>query len=426
MMLETQMDVEGCGWGISRRGAESQSGFSIAVLDHLCASAPLRENPLRVAGAATANGFLSALICVYRRLLFVCVSVLCVALPALPVLAQDVEAPAAEVAFAEAEEAAQQAEEDFDFVEVTEEMEEAIARGLEYLAQAQNEDGSFTADRYGEGGHVGVTAICCLAFMANGELPGRGDYGHVVEKGLAYVLSHARASGLIASPNVSHGPMYGHGFATLFLAEIYGMTDDEQVRDALVKAVRLIVKCQNHEGGWRYQPIPYDADLSVTICQIKALRSARMVGISVPDETIAEAIDYVKNCQNTRDGGFQYMSSGGSSAFPRSASGVASLYYAGVYEGDVIEDGLEYLERQIEQGNDRGGHEFYGHYYCSQAMFIAGGEHWATYFPYIRERLIDRQQRDGSWNSPHGGPYATGMSLIILQMPYRLLPIFQR
>ena len=130
----------------------------------------------------------------------------------------------------------------------------------------------------------GVTAICALAFLANGELPGRGDYGHVVEKSLAYILSNARESGLIASTNVSHGPMYGHGFATLFLAELYGMTDDDAIRDALVKAVRLIVKSQNHEGGWRYQPVPFEADLSVTICQIKALRSARMVGISVPDE----------------------------------------------------------------------------------------------------------------------------------------------
>lgn len=356
--------------------------------------------------------------------------VLALCLVALPVDAQD-EAPGAPDAAGEPAAEAASAEggagDDgaVSFVEVTDELEEGVARGLAYLAQQQNEDGSFAAERYG-GGHVGVTAICGLAFLANGELPGRGDYGHVVEKALAYILANARESGLIASTHVSHGPMYGHGFATLFLAELYGMTDDNAIRDALVKAVRLIVKSQNQEGGWRYQPVPFEADLSVTICQIKALRSARMVGISVPDETVERAIGYVKNCQNTRDGGFQYMTTGGGSAFPRSAAGVASLYYAGVYEDEVIEDGLRYLHRQIESGNDRGGHEFYGHYYCAQAMFIAGGEHWASYFPHIRGYLLDRQQRDGRWDSPHGGPYATGMSLIVLQMPYRLLPIFQR
>ncbi|MEM6259179.1 MAG: prenyltransferase/squalene oxidase repeat-containing protein [Planctomycetota bacterium] len=312
-----------------------------------------------------------------------------------------------------------------EFQEITDELDESVKKGLAYLAKQQNEDGSFDADRYG-GSHVGVTAICGLAFLANGELPGRGEYGHVVQGALDYILANAQESGLIASENVSHGPMYGHGFATLFLGEIYGMTDDDDVRDALVKAVRIIVKSQNREGGWRYHPVPYEADLSVTICQIKALRSARQGGIDVPKETIDNAIQYVKDCQNSYDGGFRYMIGGGSSAFPRSAAGVASLYYAGVYQGDVIKDGLKYLKERIKTGEDQGGHEIYGHYYCSQAMFIAGGKHWAEYYPMIRDRLIGNQSNDGSWDSAHGSDYASGMSLIILQMPYRLLPIFQR
>lgn len=312
-----------------------------------------------------------------------------------------------------------------EFQEITDELNESVKKGLAFLAKQQNKDGSFDAARYG-GSHVGVTSICCLAFLANGELPGRGEYGHVVQKGLDFILANAQESGLIASKNVSHGPMYGHGFATLFLGEVYGMTDDDDVRDALVKAVRLIVKSQNREGGWRYHPVPYEADLSVTICQIKALRSARHGGIDVPKETIDNAIQYVKDCHNSYDGGFRYMVGGGSSAFPRSAAGVASLYYAGVYKGEIIKDGLKYLKERIKAGEDRGGHEIYGHYYCAQAMFIAGGQHWADYYSVIRDRLIDNQSRDGSWDSAHGNDYATGMSLIILQMPYRLLPIFQR
>lgn len=314
---------------------------------------------------------------------------------------------------------------DHTFQEVTDELDQAVAKGLAFLAKQQNDDGSFSADRYG-GSHIGVTSICCLAFMANGELPGRGEYGHVVDKGLDYVLANAQESGLLASANVSHGPMYGHGFATLFLGEIYGMVQDDDIRDALVKAVRLIIKSQNAEGGWRYHPIPFDADLSVTICQINALRSARQAGIDVPKETIDNAIQYVKNCQNPDDGGFRYMIGGGSSAFPRSAAGVASLYHAGVYKGKAVEDGLAYLQFQIRSGSDTNGHELYGHYYCAQAMFIAGGKHWKDYFPEIRGRLINEQAPNGAWDSGHGDDYATGMSLIILQMPYRLLPIFQR
>ena len=87
--------------------------------------------------------------------------------------------------------------------------------------------------------------------------------------------------------------MYGHGFATLFLGEVYGMTGDETVKEKLQKAVRLIQKTQNSEGGWRYQPVPYDADISVTICQIMALARARDAGIKVEKEVI-DKVDRVR------------------------------------------------------------------------------------------------------------------------------------
>ncbi len=100
------------------------------------------------------------------------------------------------------------------------------------------------------------------------------------------------------------------------------MTGDESIKEKLQKAIRLIEKVQNPEGGWRYQPAPYDADLSVTICQIMALRAARDAGIKVEREVVDKAIKYVHRCQN-QDGGFSYMANMGGmgggmsgSAFP--------------------------------------------------------------------------------------------------------------
>src|SRR5262249_31695517 len=85
-------------------------------------------------------------------------------------------------------------------------------------------------------------------------------------------------------PTSPHGPMYGHGFATLFLREAYGMVHAkllrEEMRAKLRLAVNLILSAQrfNDEKAWRYEPTSRDADLSVTICQIMALRSARNAG----------------------------------------------------------------------------------------------------------------------------------------------------
>jgi hypothetical protein len=304
-------------------------------------------------------------------------------------------------------------------------LHQAVTRGFEYLKSQQNSDGSFGRGRYGR--HVGITALCALAYMADGNLPGRGMYGEEVRKALDFVLDHSTETGLLAAES-SHGPMYGHGFAALFLGEIYGMNpEDKRVRDALEKAVELIVGTQNDEGGWRYNPVPYDADISVTICQVMALRSARNAGIKVPKQTIDRAVEYVRKCQNP-DGGFKYMLQAGGSAWPRTAAGVASLFYAGIYEDDSIDRGLKYLIDNAMPGmGNSGPHYYYGHYYAIQAMYLSGGENWNKWWPAARDEIISRQSPGGGWLDHHtGGADATAMSLIVLQMPKRYLPIFQR
>lgn len=314
--------------------------------------------------------------------------------------------------------------------EITPRLEEAVRKGFEYLRRQQKPDGSFGQGRFGQ--HVGVTSLCAIAFMADGNLPGRGEFGECVQKALDFVLDHSTETGLLVSDE-THGPMYGHGFATLFLGEIYGMNqEDDRVRDALVRAVQLIVSSQNDEGGWRYNPVPDDADVSVTICQVMALRSARNAGIKVPKSTIDDAIRYVRACQNS-DGGFRYMKDLGGSAWPRTAAGVASLFYAGVYEDQSIERGLDYLKQTAFPrggGGFAGGfsqpHYFYGHYYAVQAMYLAGGDRWKSWWPAIRDELLAKQNPDGSWSDPQGDSYGTAMALIVLQMPKRYLPIFQR
>ena len=314
--------------------------------------------------------------------------------------------------------------------EITPKLEEAVRRGFEYLRRQQKGDGSFGQGRYGE--HIGVTSLSAIALMADGNVPGRGDFADCVHKAMEFVLDHSTETGLLVSDD-THGPMYGHGFATLFLGEIYGMNaDDDRVRDALVRAVQLIVGSQNDEGGWRYNPVPNDADISVTICEVMALRSARNAGIKVPKSTIDDAIRYVRQCQNT-DGGFRYMKDMGGSAWPRTAAGIASLFYAGVHEDQSIERGLDYLVKNAfpKQGALGGtmsqAHYYYGHYYAVQAMYLAGGERWKVWWPAVRDEILNRQNADGSWSDGQAGDaYGTAMALIVLQMPKRYLPIFQR
>jgi hypothetical protein len=291
---------------------------------------------------------------------------------------------------------------------------------------------------------VAITALAGLAFMAGGHQPGRGRYGRHVTSALRYVLNqedNGRPGFLHSQNGMLHGPMYGHGFATLFLAEVHGMATDPQLRDrlrgTLERAVKLIITSQNHQGGWRYQPNSPDADISVTICQIMALRAARNAGFAVPKSVADRCTRYVTECQDLRgDGGFRYQPNGGQPGFARSAAGVVALYSAGVYEGEPVRKGLDFLMRHKPGSQSRVDremhiHYYYGHYYAAQAMWTAGGRYFREWYPAIRDELLrpppnGHRQQNGSWYSGICPHYCTAMALIILQIPNNYLPILQR
>jgi squalene cyclase len=342
---------------------------------------------------------------------------------------------------------------------VTAAQAEAVERGLAWLAENQTSDGSWVAKigyklnndyKYtsDDRGHLGVTSLACMAFLAGGHLPGRGAYGPVVERGLEFVLSCVQDDGYITHSGTR---MYDHAFATLFLAEICGMTHREDVRRKLQKAVDFIVKSQNNEGGWRYEPYAAESDMSIVVCQVIALRAARNIGIRVPKSTVDRAARYVVDSAVTKDGiegfanramlnfgnelgTFHYQRDVHSrSSFPLTAAGVTALHGLGIYSDELIKKGLDYLSRTLFQFNQqyaaRGHYYFwYGHYYAVQAMYTAGSPYWEPYFESLRAVLVDLQQPDGSWPNEIGpGPaFGTAVAVLMLEIPYRFLPIFQR
>jgi hypothetical protein len=322
---------------------------------------------------------------------------------------------------------------------ITPDANQAIERGLAYLSRSQHDDGGW-GDRPMYDGNLAVVGLSGLAFLAGGHHPGKGPYGKTVTRALQFVLSKEQPNPpgfLFNKLGSEHGPMYSHGFATLFLAESHGTIADRElrrkVRDALGRAVKLIIDSQHTEGGWRYDPRPVPPDISVTVCQIMALRAARNAGVEVPKSTVDKCVEYVKRCQNT-DGGFRYMTQNGSSQFPRSAAAVAALYSAGIYEDKAVERGLRYVSQfrpnNVAFGRRDGDQNYlYGHYYAAQVMWTAGVKWWADWFPAIRDELVTRSRYrgDGAWLDPlFGCDYATAISCIILQIPNNYLPIMQK
>ena len=112
--------------------------------------------------------------------------------------------------------------------------------------------------------------------------------------------------------------------ATLDAALAAVFAERPALRGQLRRAIDLIIDAQNDQGGWRYTPASNEADISVTACQLMALRAARNTGLAVPKKTIDRGVEYVTRCQNS-DGGFRYrLFEAAESKFPRSAAAVVS------------------------------------------------------------------------------------------------------
>ncbi len=297
--------------------------------------------------------------------------------------------------------------------ELTPKAERAIDKGLEYLAKTQHTDGSW-------GKHKTATAaLCLMAFMVKGHFPGRPPYGEQMDKGVDFLLKQSAAG-----RGYMGASMYEHGLATLALAEAWGMTDREGIRDALKRAVGVILRSQNPQGGWRYQPAPTDADISATVMQVVALASAKEAGIMVPDSVIKKAVAYVKSCQDKLSGGFCYQP-GGTPGVARTAAGVMSLMMCGQRDAKATLLGLRWLKKiNNDQFERADGFFFYAHYYGTQAMYQAGDAWYQDWYPRVRESVLKKQAKDGSWAD--GNEIGTPLAILILGVPYRFLPTYQR
>jgi len=316
---------------------------------------------------------------------------------------------------------------------VVERVTAAVDRSLQYLADKQNPDGSWTDNQ-------APNALSMLAFMGRGHVPGRGPYRETLQRGKTFILANQQPNGIFASARPSHGPMYEHALTTLACSELYGMDPDSELEEKVRKAVNLIVAAQSTTGGWRYQPQPADADLSVTVMQIVALRAANNAEIPVPQPTIDKAIAYVRSCSHP-NGGYAYQP-GGAPNMQMAAAGVLSLKLLLDPElgpDPTVDKALEYMKQAPVAWDGAGGVQYfyYFHYYAIQGHYQAGGQAWNDWHPRVRELLLSKQNADGSWDVPAGTAegdgtvggnkvYWTAMASLVLEIYMHFLPAYQR
>jgi squalene cyclase len=334
-------------------------------------------------------------------------------------------------------------------------VDRAVERGLLWLAMHQESCGGWIGDsghkqgddyvvyqsadvtRSRNGAQMGVSALAGLAFLADGQMPDRGKYAESLDRLITYVISRQNEFGYFEDGG---SRMYSHSFATLFLAEAYGMCPKRQdeVGRALQLAVEFTQEAQNENGGWRYQPFTVEDDLSVTVCQVQALRAARDAGVPVSASCIDRVVDFVRDSRiegGRLEGAFYYKIHGRSArtktSFTVNAAAVTTLHSAGLYDEREYGAALDYVAEEYDDlSRSYPDHYYfwYGNYYAVQAMHMEGGKTWERYWRRLRDDLLARQQPKGNWvnDTGPGNTFATAVACLLLMVRDQWLPIFQR
>ena len=212
--------------------------------------------------------------------------------------------------------------------------------------------------------------------------------------------------------------MYNHGFATLALAEAYGLTNDLRLGPALEKASKLIVSSQksNSKGGWRYSPESQDADSTISGAQLVALFAARNAGIKVPEEAIEKGKAFLLSCQDS-NGGFGYTAASGAN-LPRSAIGSLILSLAKETNTDAYRNSVDFLKKNSQFGDQ-------GHQILQPLLHLTSNVQGEPIFVELLEfsklqTLQSTQTENGSWNGNYGQTFATSAALAFARLELSL------
>jgi hypothetical protein len=336
---------------------------------------------------------------------------------------------------------------------LTPEVRTMTKRALTYLVGKQsNSDGSWSDEEFKE--NTGVTALCVLAFMAEGSRPRIGVYGKQIDRGLEFILNNVQPNGVIAGKGSNPmGPGYENAMSTLALLYAYGdMPYKPEVRDVISRSIQAIARSQKLDGGWRYDfSREGQSDMSVTANVLWVLRTAKKAGFTVSADSVKKGTEFVERCAMP-DGTFRYRTFGITAEPSLGGTGVIALANKGDISHPLIPRARDRIAYDYERYsvNDLKGRRFFvfGCFYASLATYMCGDSFTykmpdgketrpGGFIPWFKKSvqvLAAVQQRDGQFleydQTNQGGNcysvWPTAMGAIVLQAPLGYLPIYER
>lgn len=332
----------------------------------------------------------------------------------------------------------------------TKESENAVERGLAWLARMQEPDGRWTYVH--EGGRksksnrqhdMALTGLAVLSFLASDHSPSKdGPYQRVVAGGVDWLVSQQTDDGDLRGPKELRGAgsgkanMYDHGIATMAVAEAALMTGDRRYMDAAFKAAQYICDTQNKKtGGWRYLP-GESGDTSVFGWQILALHNAELLGFPTPPEVRERAVKFLSLVSSGKTKILAGYTPGEGATPAMTAEALFCRVLLGQpITGEQAKEVVAYLGREQPTAGNK---DLYYWYYMSLSMSQLQAnpqvrEAWDRWNTRCRDTLVATQLKggpevDGSWSDSRWGQqggrvYSTALATLTLEVYYRYLPL---
>ncbi|MDF1754383.1 MAG: terpene cyclase/mutase family protein [Verrucomicrobiales bacterium] len=352
------------------------------------------------------------------------------------------------------------------FAQESDDIGKSISRGVQFLVEDQNPDGSWGSARQTKGLNIyapvpgshhafrtAVTAMSVSALIESGLADQSGAAADALKKGidrLLIELPKVRRANSDAIYNV-----WTHAFGLQALALIYHRTEDDaerrKIRGIIQGQINRLNRFESIDGGWGYYDFnaqtarPSGSSISFTTATVLvAFKEVESIeGIELSDRIVKRAIDSI-NRQRKSDLSYmygEYLKSrpmyginrpGGSLGRSQACNYALRIWGDETITNQHIDEWLDKLGKRngwLDIGRKRpvpheawfgvaGYFYYYGHYYGAQCTGLLPDEKSAVHKKMLAALMLKHQEKDGSWwDFPfysYHQPYGTAFAVMTL------------
>ena len=359
-------------------------------------------------------------------------------------------------------------------------VDSSLKKGIEWIAAAQAPDGGWGSGSHSEQNNrdphavktdPASTSLVSLSLLRNDNTLQHGKYSQALQKGTEYLLRAvencpANQMQITTLTNTQAQVKLGRNIDVILTAQFFTNLlrydiEDEQLKKRIEKALDICIdkiqKTQSSNGSWQdggWAPVLQSALAN------NALEGAYDLGKSVDTIKLRRSRDYQKFNFNedtksaaTEDaaGVLLYSISSTARASAKDAQQAEVVIAkakkegkldssAKVTEENLVIAGLGYsesknfstaykvnsaakaeaLKADVMTGyGNNGGEEFLSYLMTGESMLMQGGDAWKKWYDMMSGKLVNIQNRDGSWNGHHcitSPVFCTATCLLILSI----------